>query len=137
MELTKDAPTKKGVDDSANQEGQGRSNCARTTEIKKQGRSDNNTKDKFHCMLHGPNPTHNTKNCCNLKKHVDKLKNENPCRNGSHKTQEEMNTVFNYVQKKMADKRKRVDRNRSNRKQELNKFSDMSLEQKATMDVED
>ena len=72
LELTKDAPTKKGADDSANQEGQGRSKRAHTTENKKQGRSENNSEDKFHCMLHGNNPTHNTKNCCNLKKHVDK-----------------------------------------------------------------
>ena len=48
-----------------------------------------------------------------------------------------MNAVFNYVQKKMADERKHTDRNRSACKQELNKYSNMSLEQKATMDVED
>ena len=46
---------KKGAEDSANQEGWDRSKAARMTENKKQGRSDNNTEDKFHCMLHGPN----------------------------------------------------------------------------------
>ena len=78
LELTEDVPAKKGADNSTNQEGQGKIKHARTTESKKQGRPDNNAEDKFHCMLHGPNPTHNTKNCCNLKKHVDKLKKENP-----------------------------------------------------------
>ena len=45
-----------------------------------------------------------------------------------------MNTVFKYVQRKMADERKKTDRKRSTCKKELNKFSDMSLEQKAASD---
>ena len=57
--------------------------------------------------------------------------------NNSHKTQEEMNVVFNYVQKKMVEKRKRVDCNRPACEQELNQFSNMSIKQKTTMDVED
>ena len=106
LELTKNASAKEGVDNSANQEGQSRSKRACTTENKKQGKSDNNAKDKFLCMLHGPNPTHNTKNFCNLKKHVEKVEKENPRWNDPHKTQEEINAVFNYVQKKMVGKRK-------------------------------
>ena len=128
--MTKDTLTKKGADNSANQKGQGKSKHDCMTESKRLGRSDNNTKDKFHCMLHGPNPTHNTNNCLNLKKYVEKLKKEKPCQNNSHKIQEEM-------QKKVADKHQGADCDRSAREQELNKFSHMSLEQKSTMDVED
>ena len=73
----------------------------------------------------------------NLKKYVEDLKKENPHQNNSHKTQEGMNVDFNYVQKKMTNKRKRVDHDRSACKQELNKFSNMSLEKKAAMDMED
>ena len=47
-----------------------------------------------------------------------------------------MNTVFKYVQRKMADERKKVDRKRSACEKELNEFSDMSLEQKAASDEE-
>ena len=45
-----------------------------------------------------------------------------------------MNTVFRYVQRKMADERKKTDRKRSTCEEELNEFSDMSLEQKAASD---
>ena len=45
-----------------------------------------------------------------------------------------MNTVFEYVQRKMADERKKTDHKRSACKKELNEFSDMSLEQKAASD---
>ena len=47
-----------------------------------------------------------------------------------------MNVILNYVQKKISDKPKRTDRERSDCKKEFNKFSDMSLEKKAAMDVE-
>ena len=81
LELTKDTPAKKGADNFTNQESQGKSKRACMTESKKQGRSEDNANDQFQCMLYGPNPTHNTKNCHNHKKHVDKLKKENLCRN--------------------------------------------------------
>ena len=89
LEFTKDTPTKKGADYSTNQEGQDKSKYACKIENKKQGRSDN----KFHCMLHVPNPTYDTQNCRNLKKHAGKLKKKNPCQNNprkknSRKTQE-------------------------------------------------
>ena len=48
LESNEDAPTKKGADNSANQKIQGRSKHACTTESKKQGRSDNNLREKFH-----------------------------------------------------------------------------------------
>ena len=66
LELAKDVPVKKGTRNSTNKESQGKSKHACTNESKKQGRSKDNSEDKFHCMLHGPNPTHDTKNCRNL-----------------------------------------------------------------------
>ena len=41
-----------------------------------------------------------------------------------------MNAVFKYVQKKMADDRKKTDRDRPAREKVLNEFSDMSLKKK-------
>ena len=102
---------------------------------KKQGRSNNNAKDKVHCMLHGPNPTHDTK-ILTLRIIQKSLKSKTPIKTNS-KTQEEMNVVLNYAQKKMTDKRKRKDCKKSAYKKELNKFSNMSLKKKATMDMED
>ena len=46
------------------------------TDNNKEGRSDNNTKDL--CMLHGPNPIHDTKNYRDLKKHVEMIKMKTP-----------------------------------------------------------
>ena len=129
LESTEELPSKKGTEDSTNHEGRGKSKRARTTETKKRGRSDD-ADNKFYCMLHGPNPNHDTKNCRSLKKHVDKVKKENPRRNDPAKVQEEMNAVYKYVQKKMADDCKKADRDRSARERELNEFSDMSLEKK-------
>ena len=136
LESTEELPSKKGTEDSTNHEGRGKSKRARTTETKKRGRSDD-ANNKFYCMLHGPNPNHDTKNCRSLKKHVDKVKKENPRRNDPAKVQEEMNAVYKYVQKKMADDRKKADRDRSAREKELNEFSDMSLEKKDSNDEND
>ena len=136
LESTEEAPIKGNADKSTNQEGRGKSKRARTTETKKRGRSDD-ADNKFYCMLHGPNPNHDTKNCRSLKKHVDKVKKENPRRNDPAKVQEEMNAVYKYVQKKMADDRKKADRDRSAREKELNEFSDMSLEKKDSNDEND
>ena len=135
--MTKETPIKKDVNNSTNQDSQGKSNHALTTQNKKQVRSDDNAKDQSHCMLHGANPIHNTRDCHNLKKHVDKLKKENPCKNNSRKTQEELNMVFKYVNKKMAEDRKHADCKKSACEQELNQFSKMSTKQDAAMDKEE
>ena len=137
LEFTKDTLIKKGADDSTNQEDWERSKRTCTTENRKQGRSNNNAEDKFHCMLHGPNPTHNTKNCRNLKKHVENIKKENACKNYSCKTQEELNKVFQYINKKIAEDRNHANHKRSACKKELNQFSDMSIKQSAEMNKEE
>ena len=125
---------KKGTNNYVNQEGQGRSKCARTTESKKQGRSEDN-EDNFHCMMHGPNPTHKAKNCCKLKKHAEKLKKKKISKRLPQNSRKD-EWGFKLCPKE-ADKRKRADRNKSTCEQEINKFSNMSLEQKAVMDMED
>ena len=134
LELTEDMPTKQGSEESGNSDSRGRNKRARTTENKKRGRSDDTADDKFHCMLHGKNPTHDTANCRSLKKHVEKVRKD---RRDPKKSQEEMNAVFNYVQKKMADERKKAEREKSAREKELNEFSDLTLEKETASDSED
>ena len=51
MELTEETPTKKGLDKSNNKDSQGRNKYACATQGKKQGRPDNNARNKFHYML--------------------------------------------------------------------------------------
>ena len=134
LESTEDMPTKQGSEESGNSDSRGRNKRARTTENKKRGRSDDTADDKFHCMLHGKNPTHDTANCRSLKKHVEKVRKD---RRDPKKSQEEMNAVFNYVQKKMADERKKAEREKSAREKELNEFSDLTLEKETASESED
>ena len=81
-----------------------------------------------------PIPHTTQKNRRNLKKNVGKLKKEKNPQNNPYKNQEEMNAFFSYVQNKMADERKGADHKRSSCKKEINKFSNMSIKQKVSID---
>ena len=81
----------------------------------------------YQCILHSPNETHNTEDCYALKNLMKGAKNgkKGPGQKKS-KSSEEINALVTYVKKCVAFKNNKEAE--SSRKEELNNFANISLD---------